>query len=241
MENLKLGENYVLGKDGFTQSYPVGTIIITIDSNIPDGWLLCDGRSVNFNDYKKLGNHLGVSSGTFNLPALVVNSTSNPNPRIPVSTVSSEPSYPNVFGHSHNFVSGNISIGNYAYGHNHNVNTMGSNAETHYHSHGISGNSNSSNAYGGSSGGRAAGPNGPYASGNAGQTNHAHGGGYWASGTDGKGSYHSHTVNLHSGNLQHSHSHNISTGNFVSSEQPSSTMQQSHYPKSKEVYFLIKC
>lgn len=240
MDNLKITGNYVLDKNGLTQSYPVGTIIMTLETLIPDGWLLCDGRPVNYNDYKNLGNHFGVSSGTFNLPALVVNATHNPNPRIPVSTISSEPSYPNVFGHSHNFNAGNISVGGYAFSHNHNTNTMGSNAETHYHAHGISGNSNSSNAYGGSSGGRAAGPNGPYASGPAGGTNHAHGGGYWASGTDGRGSWHSHTVNLHSGNLQHSHAHTTNSGNFVSSEQPASLMQTSHYPKTREVYFLIK-
>lgn len=233
MTNLKIGEDIVLDKNGAIQSYPVGTIIAVVSSTIPDGWLLCDGTTVNYSDYPKLGTHLGYSSGTFTLPALVYNATNNPTVRIPVSTISSEPTYPNVFGHSHVGTTTLGAMNSYGYFHIHNTNTLGSNADTHYHSHGVSGNTNTSSNAGGSEPGRAAGPNGPYASGPSGGTGHSHGGAGWSANTDAGGSYHSHTVNLHSSNLIHSHNHTVSGGNALSST-------SSIYPLSVEVNFLIK-
>jgi hypothetical protein len=58
MANLKIRSDKVLDKNGFIQNYPVGSIVIRANSTIDDGWLLCDGRPVNNNDYPELLNHL---------------------------------------------------------------------------------------------------------------------------------------------------------------------------------------
>lgn len=55
---------------------PVGSVIAYAGPNIPEGWLLCDGRAVNRTDYSDLFTAIGTAwgygnnSSTFNLPDL---------------------------------------------------------------------------------------------------------------------------------------------------------------------------
>lgn len=53
---------------------PIGSIIPYGSSQVPSGWLLCDGRSLSKNDYfdlwKIIGYNYGGSDSTFNLPTL---------------------------------------------------------------------------------------------------------------------------------------------------------------------------
>lgn len=248
MSNFKINSDYILDQNGYAQSYPVGTIIISMDSTIPDGWLLCDGRPVSQNDYPELysvmGGMYGYSSPNFKLPPLVVNATHNPYPRSAVSLkpVANEPAYPNTFGHNHPVTMSGQSFSGHNYAHQHNQNSAGTNGDTHYHAHSVSGNTNTSSNAGGSSSGRAAGPNGPYASGPGGGTGHSHGGAYWSAGTDGQGFGHAHTAYFHSSNLQTNHTHNtnINSSTFSVSGQQTSTPGTDEYPLSKQVYFLIK-
>lgn len=246
MENLKITSDEILDKDGNIQNYPIGAIISIVSSTIPDGWLLCDGTVHDISSYPALGAHLGGTYGgngttTFAVPSLVVNATNNPNPRIPFSTLSSEASVPNAYSHAHGINASTTNFGAHNYAHYHTAQaSQTSGAGYCDHAHGVSGNTNTSSNAGGSSGTRAAGPNGPYASGPGGGTGHSHGGAGWSGGTSGAGWYHFHYVNYHSGNLTQTHYHNAtlpsSTSNFVSNN-----LLQSHYPLSKEVYFLIKC
>jgi microcystin-dependent protein len=141
MADLKV-DGLVVDKSGFIQSYPVGTIIIRANTTIPDGWLLCDGRPVLQADYPALYAHLGSTYGAtapnFNLPPIVVNATHNPLARIPVSTVSSEPTYPASFGHNHgtttfNFPA-NVASGNYSHSHTaNNYNSLSDETQSHNH------------------------------------------------------------------------------------------------------------
>ena len=246
MSNFKIGSDFVLDQNGYTQSYPVGSVIISMSSTIPDGWLLCDGRPVSENDYPELysvlGSTYGYSSPNFNLPPLVVNATYNPYPRAAVSRKSTEPTYPTNFGHNHGVTMTGHSFAGHNYAHVHNTNALGSNADTHYHAHNASGNSSLSSNAGGSSPGRLAGPLGPYASGPSGGTGHSHGGAGWSAGTDAGGFYHAHYANFHSSNLttNHSHNTNITDSTFSVSDTPISSPGTNQYPLSKQVYFLIK-
>lgn len=141
MADLKV-DGLVVDKSGFIQSYPVGTIIMRANTTIPDGWLLCDGRPVAQADYPALYAHLGSTYGAtapnFNLPPLVVNATHNPLARIPVGTISSEPTYPASFGHNHgtttfNFPA-NVASGNFSHSHASNTYaTNGDTTQTHNH------------------------------------------------------------------------------------------------------------
>jgi microcystin-dependent protein len=260
MANLKLESNgAALDKNGFIQNYPVGTIIIRVNSTIDDGWLLCDGRYVNTSDYPELDAHIGTAygarvGGTFRLPPLVYNATNNPQNRIPFSTVTSESSYPNNFFHSHTISVNSTSFNSVSHTHNapyyHGSTTdvnIGhrsvSNSDNNSHAHNSSGNTNTSSSVGGSEPTRAAGPAGPYASGASGQTAHTHGGAAW-SGTSGAGSdNHAHFVNWHSLNLSHYHNHNTTTLSSVThnvSPGTSANLPSAQYPPSREVYFLIK-
>ena len=52
---------------------PVGTVFSFAGTTAPEGWIMCDGRSLNRNDYPELFAVLGYSHGgnltsTFNLP-----------------------------------------------------------------------------------------------------------------------------------------------------------------------------
>lgn len=53
---------------------PIGSIIPYGGSQVPSGWLLCDGRSLSKNDYfdlwKVIGYNYGGSDSTFNIPDL---------------------------------------------------------------------------------------------------------------------------------------------------------------------------
>jgi microcystin-dependent protein len=246
MSDFKISSDYVLDQNGYTQSYPVGSVIISMSSTIPEGWLLCDGRPVSQNDYPELysilGGFYGYSSPNFNLPPLVVNATHNPYPRSAVSLKSTEPSYPNVFGHSHNVAMTGHSFAGHNYAHAHNTNSAGTNGDTHYHAHNASGNSSGSSNSGGSSNQRLAGPLGPYASGPGGGTGHSHNGAGWSAVTDAGGFGHAHTANFHSSNLQTNHSHNtnMTSSTFSVSDAAIATPGTTQYPLSKQVYFLIK-
>jgi microcystin-dependent protein len=251
MANLKIGSNVALDKDGFIQNYPVGTIIMRADSAIDDGWLLCDGSYVSTTDYPELYALLGTTYGslvgsTFKLPPLVYNVTNNPQQRLPFSTISSEPSYPNNFGHNHTIAINARNFDGFNHSHNspytHPSHASTSNNDANYHAHNSSGNTNTSSNAGGSSGGRAAGPNGPYASGPGGGTGHSHGGAGWSGTSGAAGDGHAHTVNWHSYSLTHNHYHNTNISSSTHNVSPgvNSTLDATRYPASTEVYFLIK-
>ena len=240
MANLKLGSTAALDKNGFIQNYPVGTIIIRNNSTIDNGWLLCDGSYANTADYPELYAHLGTTYGalvgaTFKLPSLVYNITNNPAQRMPFSTIASEATYPASFTHSHT-VGINATVFSVAnHDHNHNVNASSSASDTHSHNHGVvSGNTDSSGSGAGSSPGRLSGPAGPYASGNSGQVNHAHGGAGWAGNSNNFAYAHPHTIYIHT-QTNHNHNHNT---NIASSSHTVSSPDM--IPLSKQVYFLIK-
>lgn len=240
MANLKLGSNAALDKNGFIQNYPVGTIIIKVNTTIEDGWLLCDGSYVNTGDYPELYAHIGTTYGalvgsTFRLPPLVYNVTNNPTERIAFSTISAEASYPPSFNHSHNVGINSVSFSGYTHYHNHNSNTSETYGDTHSHNHGsVSGNTNSSGAGVGSSPTRAAGPAGPYASGPSGGVNHTHGGAAWSAGSNNYAYAHTHNITIHNV-TNHDHNHNTNIGSSSHSVNTSSMT-----PLSKQVYFLIK-
>lgn len=252
MANLKLGSNAALDKNGFIQNYPVGTIVIRADSTIDNGWLLCDGSYVNTADYPELYAHIGTTYGalvgsTFRLPPLVVNSTNNPEYRIPFSTISSEPAYPNNFFHDHTVAINGTSFGGFNHTHNsypHQFHSSSSNNDTNNHAHNSSGNTNTSSNAGGSEPTRAAGPAGPYASGPGGGTNHSHTGAGWSGTSGAAGDTHAHTVNWHSYSLTYGHTHDTNIASITSNVQqgsgPLSAIGSGRFPPSREVYFLIK-
>jgi microcystin-dependent protein len=240
MANLKVGLDAVVDKNGFIQNYPLGTVIISMSSSIPNGWLLCDGSYANTADYPELDAHLGITYGarvgaTFKLPPLVYNATYNTSPRMPFSTITSEATYPNNFNHAHNIAINAISFSAATHYHNHNSNTAGSNNDNHSHNHGVvSGNTDASGAGAGSAATRLAGPSGPYASGNSGQVNHTHGGAAWSGNSNNYVYAHAHSVQIHN-TTNHDHNHNTNISS--SSHSVSSTDM---FPLSKQVYFLIK-
>jgi microcystin-dependent protein len=127
MADFKIGQDYIVDKLGYAQSYPIGSVVIIMSSTIPDGWLLCDGRPVSRTDYSELFSVVGTTYGpgdgtTFNLPPLVVNATHNPTGRFAVSRQSSEPGYPANFSHTHSFYKAaatNYTVGNYTATHIH--------------------------------------------------------------------------------------------------------------------------
>ena len=251
MANLKLGSNAALDKNGFIQNYPVGTIIVRANSTIDSGWLLCDGRYVNTADYPELYAHIGTTYGalvgsTFRLPPLVYHATNNPQYRIPFSTLTSEVSYPNNFYHSHTIaINATVGINTSNVTHvfyPHPTNSSTSNSDTNNHAHNSSGNTNTSSNSGGSSGTRAPGPTGPYASGPSGGTGHSHGGTGWSGTSGAAGDTHGHTVNWHSSNLVHSHNHSSNVASVTHNVSPSTSanLAVGQYPTSLEVSFLIK-
>lgn len=242
MENFAISSGAVLDQNGFIQSYPVGTIIMSLSSVIPDGWLLCDGSEVSSSDYPNLysvlGNTYGGSGLNFKVPPIVYHATNNPNPRIPFSTKSSESLYPNSFSHNHDVPINAAVFESHTHFHNHNTNsgTVPETGDNHNHG-GAGGSTSGSNVSGGSSSGRATGPNGPYASGPSGGTNHSHGGvGTNSGGTNGAGWNHSHGVTLHT-QTSYNHNHGTNIANVTQSTSNSTAI----YPLSKQVYFLIKC
>ena len=70
MADFKIDSQYALDKNGYTMSYPVGTILGIFSSTVPSGWLVCNGQTLSYSDYPSLGTLFGVSSGSFNLPDL---------------------------------------------------------------------------------------------------------------------------------------------------------------------------
>jgi microcystin-dependent protein len=250
MANLKIRSDAALDKNGFIQSYPVGTIIIRVNSTIDEGWLLCDGRYVNTADYPELDAHLGTAYGarvgsTFKLPPLVYSATNNPQNRIPFSTLTSEVAYPTNFFHTHTLLTNATSfLGFNTSSHSHTTNSKTSIAESPSHSHNAStGPITTTSSAGGSEPGRAAGPNGPYASGPSGGTAHTHATGTAWSATASASISHSHTINFHNAtNLSQNHNHTTNIANVTHNISPQELANpaSAQYPPSIEVYFLIK-
>ncbi len=71
------GEKGEPGAPGPAAAVPAGTVIMFAGPNIPDGWLLCDGRTVRRADFPNLFSAIAVTYGvgdgvnTFGLPNLV--------------------------------------------------------------------------------------------------------------------------------------------------------------------------
>lgn len=70
MADFKLDSEYVLDKNNFTMSYPVGSIVAIAKTGIPSGWLLCNGQSVLTADYPDLAQVFGVVGSSFLVPDL---------------------------------------------------------------------------------------------------------------------------------------------------------------------------
>lgn len=83
--NLRIGHDltarnyYANGGNFYLDNYlliPPGTIIQSAAIVIPNGWLACDGTSLNISEYENLFNSIGytfggdIEEGTFNLPDL---------------------------------------------------------------------------------------------------------------------------------------------------------------------------
>ncbi len=239
MADLKV-DGLVVDKSGFIQSYPVGTIIMRANTTIPDGWLLCDGRPVAQADYPALYAHLGSTYGAtapnFNLPPLVVNATHNPLARIPVGTVSSEPTYPSTFGHNHGTTTFNFpaNVNSNSINHAHNVNTYGTNADaTQSHGHNWAGGTPGNTATNTTNNLRASSTNTTQYL----NQNHAHNTGQSSAGVTGinaANTAHAHTITLH-GTEVSSHTHGVSySGNTTTDA------STAYYPVSVQLYFLIK-
>lgn len=270
MADFKISEDYIVDKNGFAQSYPVGSVIIIMSSTIPDGWLLCDGSPVNTFTYQELHKAItntyggtayslgttdqsGVST-TFNLPPLVVNATHNPTGRFAVSRVSSEPSYPANFAHSHASYrnsSTNFSTSNYLVTHNHATMNLTSNESNIRHNHnGIAG----ANVLNNSTVNTAATSRQSSANNTTQYHNvpvHDHGGtsattvafravtGLVTGGFDHP---HQHAVQVHSAD-DISHTHTVNHANITAdgiTYEGINTSDTTQIPLSKEVYFIIK-
>lgn len=238
MADLKV-DGVVVDKNGFIQSYPVGTIIMRASTAIPDGWLLCDGRPVAQADYPALYAHLGSTYGAtapnFNLPPLVVNATHNPLARIPVGTISSEPSYPASFGHNHGTTTFNFpaNVASGAFSHSHNANTYGVNTDaTQSHNH---------NTAGGAAGNAATNSTNnlrlssnlatQYLNDNHSHTNSTN---YSLGNNSAVNNAHGHNIALH-GTESSSHTHGISYAGTTTTG-----TSAAYYPVSVQLYFLIK-
>jgi microcystin-dependent protein len=238
MADLKV-DGLVVDKSGFIQSYPVGTIIMRANTTIPDGWLLCDGRPVAQADYPALYAHLGSTYGAtapnFNLPPLVVNATHNPLARIPVGTVSSEPTYPSTFGHNHgtttfNFPA-NVASGNYSHSHlANNYNSLSDQTQSHNH-----------NRAGGNINGVATNTTNNLRASSTATTqylnqNHSHNQttNYGLGNNNAPANAHAHSIPIHTTETS-SHTHGI-TYNGTTTTGTSAA----YYPVSVQLYFLIK-
>lgn len=238
MADLKV-DGVVVDKSGFIQSYPVGTIIMRANTIIPDGWLLCDGRPVLQEDYPALFAHLGstynATAPYFNLPPLVVNATHNPLARIPVGTISSEPTYPASFGHNHGTTTFNFpaNVASNTYSHAHNANTYGVTAEvTQSHNH---------NRAGGNINAVVANTTNNLRASSTATTqylnqNHTHNQttNYGLGNNNATSNAHGHNITLH-GTENSSHTHPI-TYNGTTATNASAA----YYPVSVQLYFLIK-
>lgn len=254
MADFKIGEDYIVDKLGYAQSYPVGSVIITMSSTIPDGWLLCDGRPVLRSDYSELFSLLGTTYGTgdgsttFNLPPLVVNATHNPSGRLAVSRQSSEPAYPANFAHDHFYYKGvSTAYTTDDYGpitHNHTNMNIDSAAANMTHNHAtMGGGSGLNNATSNSASSRASSANNAVEYSN--DYVHDHGGAFTATLTMNTSASvsHSHLIQVHSAdNISHTHTPIQNTNVTISSVsyQGITSGSATHVPLSKEAYFIIK-
>jgi len=261
--DFKIGEDYIVDKTGYAQSYPVGSVIIIMSSTIPDGWLLCDGSPINTFTYQELHKaitntyggtaySLGVTdqsgvSTTFNLPPLVVNATHNPTGRYATSTISSEPSYPSNFTHSHSFYKDNVT--NYTNpswsgSHNHSSLSVLANSVNYSHNHGGLGSTGVNNVTQNAATSRASSANNVTQYSN--DYVHDHGGAFAVNSfaTFSTLTYaHQHNVQVHatSSSIAHSHTFNQTTSTVVSgSSFQGISFSSTDLPLSKEAYFIIK-
>lgn len=256
MADFKIGEDYIVDKLGYAQSYPVGSIVITMSSTIPAGWLLCDGRPISRTDYIELWNVLGTTSSpygqgdgstTFNLPPLVVNATHNPSRRLAVSGQSSEAAYPANFAHDHFYYKANTtaySTNNYSATHNHTDMNISSAAANMTHNHAnMGGGSGLNNVTSNAASSRFSSANNTVQYSN--DYVHDHGGAFTATLTMNTNASvsHAHLIQVHSAdNISHTHTPNQNTNVTISGSgyQGITSGSQTHIPLSKEAYFIIK-
>ena len=270
MADFKIGEDYIVDKLGYAQSYPVGSVIIIMSSTIPDGWLLCDGRPVNTFTYQELHKAITNTYGgtayslgttdqsgvatTFNLPPLVVNATHNPSGRFAVSRQASEPTYPTNFSHEHFSYKANATAYNvFPYGlspdtaktHNHadmDINTDNANIR-HTHS-GIAGaNVLNNGTHNTSATSRQSSANNTEQYSNTPVHDHGSTSTTTISFNNAIDDYgHLHSVQVHSADTL-SHTHTVSHANVTisgSAYQGITTSTVTVLPLSKEAYFIIK-
>lgn len=263
MANFKVGQDYIVDKNGYTQSYPVGSIVIIMSSTIPDGWLLCDGSPINTYTYQELHKNItntyggtaysagttdqsGVST-TFNLPALVVNATYNPSGRYVTSLISSEPSYPSTFTHNHAFYSASTtdySTPTYNGVHNHSAVSIGTSAETANHNHAGLAQTGVNNVTQNAATSRYSSANNTTQYSN--DYVHDHGGAFTVNGFNTLSTYgysHNHSVTVHGAADAISHAHTIAHSTNVTVAgitRQGISFGSTDLPLSKEAYFIIK-
>jgi microcystin-dependent protein len=269
MADFKIGEDYVVDKLGYAQSYPVGSVIIVMSSTIPDGWLLCNGSPVNTFTYQELHKAITNTYGgtaysfgttdqsgvttTFNLPSLVVNVTHNPSGRFAVSRQSSEPSYPANFSHTHSHYKANATnytVSNYTATHNHANMNINSTSVGMSHNHANMGGGNVlNNVTSNSASSRQSSANNTVQYHNT--PSHDHGSTSTANLTMANDIHtnggHSHTIRVHSAdNISHTHTVSQNTNVTVTISgvptifQGINSVGNTHTPLSKEAYFIIK-
>lgn len=223
MEEFKVSSSYILDKNEFTMSYPVGSIVGIFSSTVPDGWLLCNGQTLNYSDYPNLAGVFGVGSGTFTIPNLH---------RKMLSSLLSTGNLTSVI-HGHTSTLPLVSISSTtinAHTHNSGATHSADNHASHYHNADMStnhslgfNNSNVSN--------RAAG-NTTFIAGTTHNHNYAE---YNASSGNASGmGAHTHGNKSVPVNASYAHSHNTVTQTF------SVTDANTVFPESLLIYYIIK-
>lgn len=253
MADFKIGEDYIVDKNGYAQSYPVGSVIIIMSSTVPDGWILCDGSPVLRSSYSELFSSIGTTYGsgdgltTFNLPPLVVNATYNPTGRYAVSRQSSEATYPANFEHTHAFYAtstGDYSSPSYSGTHNHSVTNAITSAATANHNHAGLAQTGVNNVTSNTASSRQSSANNATEYSN--DYVHDHGGAFTVNGFNTLSTYgvsHTHTVQVHASAANHEHAHTIAHANnttVAGVSRQGISFSSTEVPLSKEAYFIIK-
>lgn len=260
MSNFKIGNDYIVDKNGYLQSYPIGSIIIIMSSTVPNGWLLCDGSPINTYTYQELHKEISNTYGgtaysagttdqvgvgtTFNLPPLVVNATYNPSGRYATSLLSSEPTYPANFEHTHYFYKGSgINYGalDWSGNHNHATTTQTTNTVAVNHTHAAATQSGLNNVTQNNASSRNSSAN------NTTQYHndyiHDHGGAFTATPNNwgAAGVNHSHSFTVHNNqSISHTHTASHATVNVGGTSYEGISFSSTNLPLSKEAYFIIK-
>lgn len=96
------------GADGAGDIIPIGSIFPFAGTNVPSGWLLCDGSDYDSGTYPKLSAAIGATFGT-KVPNLSGRFPLGANATYPIGTTGGQSSINKVVAHQHS-VSGSVSV-----------------------------------------------------------------------------------------------------------------------------------